>query len=155
MRQTTIAFWSWLFPLTYIIHIAEEYFGGEGYSTYLLRVRGVHFSPVRFLVIQSVAVVLMIVGIKLARRFNFPILMIVIMGATVLFNATTHVLSGIREGGYGPGLATSVLIWAPLGLASLVNFRNSMSASRYWMGIAIGLGINLIVAVVTMRGGQW
>lgn len=97
----------------------------------------------------------MIVGIKLARRFNFPILMIVIMGATVLFNATTHVLGGIREGGYGPGLATSVLIWAPLGLASLVNFRNSMSAHRYWMGIAIGLGINLIVAVVTMRGGQW
>ena len=32
---------SWLFPLSYLLHIAEEYWGGEGYLAYLLRIRGV------------------------------------------------------------------------------------------------------------------
>lgn len=155
MNQTTIAFWSWLFPFTYIIHIAEEYFGGEGYSAYLLKVSGVHFSPARFLIIQTLAVVLMIVGIVLARRLNFPVLMIVILGSTVLLNAVTHVVSAIREGVYGPGLITSVLIWAPLGIAALFNFRNSMNMGRYGTGLVIGLGINLVIAIITMRGGRF
>ncbi len=154
LSYSTVTFWSWLFPITYVIHIAEEYWGGEGYSAYLLSARGVHFSPTRFLVIQAAAVVLMVIGILLARRFSFPTLMIVILGSTVLVNALTHILSGIGEGGYGPGLASSVLIWLPLGVATLVQFKNSMTINRYWTGVAIGMGINLIVAVITMRGGQ-
>ena len=49
-RRTIL--WSWLFPLSYLIHIAEEYWGGEGYPAYLLRLRGVHMSTARFLAAQ-------------------------------------------------------------------------------------------------------
>ena len=78
--DTTTTIWSWLFPVTYLIHIAEEYWGGGGYSAYLLRLRGVHLSPTRFLLAQSIGVILVVVGIMLARRFNFPHMMLVILG---------------------------------------------------------------------------
>jgi hypothetical protein len=152
--DTTITIWSWLFPVTYLIHIAEEYWGGGGYSAYLLRLRGVHLSPARFLLVQSIGVILVVAGIMLARRFNFPHMMLVILGAVVLVNGLTHTLTSIRYLTYGPGLITSILIWMPLGLATLVRFKGSVSKQRYWLAVAIGTAINGVVAVVTLRGGR-
>ena len=59
------SFWTWVFPITFLIHITEEYFGGEGYSGYLLRLRGITLSPQRFLVGQAIAFALMVV-----RRYS-------------------------------------------------------------------------------------
>ncbi|MDQ3172961.1 MAG: hypothetical protein M3Q91_04515 [Acidobacteriota bacterium] len=42
--------------VTYLLHIAEEYWGGEGYSAYLLKLRGVQLSPTRFLVVQAIGI---------------------------------------------------------------------------------------------------
>jgi hypothetical protein len=150
----TITIWSWLFPATYLVHIAEEYWGGEGYSAYLLRLRGVHFSPQRFLLIQSLGVVLMATGVILARRFGFPQMMLVIFGAIVLANGLTHTVTSIRHGGYGPGLISCLVIWIPLGLITLFRFKGRISDRRYWTGVAIGVGVNGIIAVLTLRGGR-
>jgi len=150
----TITIWSWLFPASYLVHIAEEYWGGEGYSAYLLRLRGVHLSPPRFLLMQSLGVVLMVTGVILARRLGFPQMMLVIFGAIVLVNGLTHTVTSVRHGGYGPGLITSLVIWIPLGLITLFRFKGSISDRRYWTGVAIGVGVNGIIAVLTLRGGR-
>jgi len=146
------SFWLWMFPLTYLIHIAEEYWGGEGYSAYLLRLRGITLSPTRFIAAQGLGWALMVVGIIFARQFKFPKLLLVIMGATVLGNSLTHLGTSLMRPGYGPGLLTAMLIWMPLGLATLIRFRGSMKGSRYWLGIAIGFGVNGIIGLLTMRG---
>jgi|SRR5882724_3901303 len=146
--------WSWLFPITYLIHIAEEYWGGEGYPAYLLRVRGVHLSSTRFLVAQTLGAVLMALAVILSRRFNFPHLMVIIMASIVLVNGLTHTLTSLGNGVYGPGLFSSALIWIPLGIFSLVRFKQDVSRKRYLIGIAIGLGVNVLVFVITMRGAR-
>ena len=149
-----INFWLWVFPITYLIHIAEEYWGGEGYPAYILRLRGVHMSTTRFLVAQSVGVVLVTIGVILARRFNFPQMMLVILGTIVLVNGITHTATALSILRYGPGLWSSIFIWMPLGLFILVRFRNSVSRKQYWIGIAIGVGVNVVVGILTMRGGR-
>lgn len=149
-----IDLWSWPFPLTYLIHVAEEYWGGEGYPAYILRVRGVHLSSTRFLMVQALGTALMAAGVILARRFNFPQLMIIIMATTVLVNGLTHALTSLSNGGYGPGVLTSALIWIPLGIFVLVRFKQDLSRKRYLIGIAIGLGVNVLVFVITMRGAR-
>ena len=154
LPDLTITIWSWLFPATYLIHIAEEYWGGEGYSAYLLRLRGVHLSPTRFLVVQSLGVVLMVAGVILARRFGFRQMMLVIFGAIVLVNGLTHTVTSVRHGGYGPGLVSSLVIWIPLGLITLFRFKGRISERRYWTSVAIGVGVNGIIAVLTLRGGR-
>ena len=149
-----INFWLWVFPITYLIHIAEEYWGGEGYPAYILRLRGVHMSTTRFLVAQSVGVVLVTIGVILARRFNFPQMMLIILGTIVLVNGITHTATALSILRYGPGLWSSIFIWMPLGLFILVRFRNSVSRKQYWIGIAIGVGVNVVVGILTMRGGR-
>lgn len=145
---------SWLFPLTYLIHIAEEYWGGEGYPAYILRVRGVHLSTTRFLVAQTIGAILMALAVVLARRFNFSQMMLIIIASIVLVNALTHTATSLSSGGYGPGLVSSVLIWMPLGIYSLIHFMNGVSRKRYWIGIVIGVAVNVLVFVITIRGGR-
>jgi uncharacterized membrane protein len=145
---------SWLFPITYVIHIAEEYWGGEGYPAYMLRVRGVHLSSTRFLVAQTVGTVLMAAAVILARRFNFPHLMVIIMASIVLVNGFTHTVTSLSNGDYDPGVLSSVLIWIPLGIFSLIRFKQNVSRKRYLIGIAIGLGVNVLIFVITTRGAR-
>ncbi len=137
--------------MTYLIHIAEEVYGGEGYSAYLERLRAIHITPDRFMLAQGIGLVLMVVGIVLARRLNFPNLLNVVLGATVLVNSLTHTVQTLAHGEYVPGLVTGLLIWLPLGVVTLVRFKDSMSRPRYVLAMALGLVINVFVEVLIMR----
>jgi hypothetical protein len=146
---------SWLILFTYLIHIAEEYWGGEGYSAHLLQTKGVYMSPSRFLIVQAIGVALMAAGILIAKRLSFPNGMAVILGATILGNAATHIVSSLRTFKYEPGLFSAIAIWAPLGLFTILYFRRQvLNAKRFWISIAIGIGINVVIAIITMRGGR-
>ncbi|HBB88750.1 MAG TPA: hypothetical protein DC047_14155 [Blastocatellia bacterium] len=145
---------SWLFPLTYLVHVAEEYWCGEGYPAYILRVRGVQLSTTRFLVAQALGTVLMAAGIILARRFNFPHMVVIIVASIALVNGLTHTMTSLSSGVYGPGVVSSALIWIPLSIFCLVHFRNDLSRKRYLTAVAIGLAVNVLVFVITMRGAR-
>ena len=147
-------FWLWVFPITYLIHIAEEHWGGEGYPAYILRLRGVHMSTARFLVAQGVGFVLVTIGVILARRFMFPQMMLVILGTIVLVNGITHTVTALSIMSYGPGLWSSIFVWMPLGIFTLLRFRKGVTNKKYWIGVAIGVGVNVVVGILTMRGGR-
>ena len=152
--RTTIL-WSWLFPLSYLIHIAEEYWGGEGYPAYILRLRGVHMSTARFLAAQSVGIICVTIGVMVARRLKFLPMMLVIMGTVVAGNALTHTVTALSILRYGPGLISSIFVWGPLGIATMIRFKDYIDDQRqYWIAIAIGVAINVVVGVLTMRGGR-
>jgi len=147
--------WSWLFPLSYLVHIAEEYWGGEGYPAYIFRLRGVHMSTTRFLFAQGIGAVLVTLGVVLARRFKFLPLMLVILAAVVTGNALTHAATALSILAYGPGLWSTLFLWGPLGILTLIRFKSALDDQRqYWLAIAIGIGINIVVGVLTMRGGR-
>ena len=151
---TAVNFWLWVFPITYLIHVAEEYWGGEGYPAYILRLRGVHMTTTRFLLAQGVGVVLVTIGVILARHFKFPRMMLIILGAIVLVNGITHTATALSIMSYGPGLWSSIFVWMPLGIYTLWRFKKGVSGKQYWVGIAIGVGVNVVVGILTMRGGR-
>ena len=154
MSDKSIHLWSWMFPLTYLIHIAEEYWGGEGYSAYIFRVRGVHMSPARFLAAQSIGFILVTLAVIIARQLSFPQTMLLILGTIVLINGVTHSVTSLTTHGYGPGLYSSVFLWIPLGLITLLGFKRGVSRKRYWLCIGIGAFVNVLIGVITMRGGR-
>jgi hypothetical protein len=154
LSDRSISLWSWLFPLTYLIHIAEEYWGGEGYSAYIFRMRGVHLSPARFLAAQSIGFVLVTLAVILARQLHFPQTMLLILGTIVLINGLTHSVTSLTTHSYGPGLYSSVFIWIPLGLITLLGFKRGVSRQRYWLCVGIGAVVNVLIGVITMRGGR-
>ena len=149
------ALWLWLFVVTYVIHIAEEYWGGEGYSAHLLESKGVYMSPARFLIVQAIGLALMAVGVLIAKRLRFPNALAIIYGATVLGNASNHVVNALRTLEYEPGLVSAIVIWLPLGLFTILYFRRYVhNATRFWISIGIGIAINVVIGVITMRGGR-
>jgi Protein of unknown function with HXXEE motif len=149
---SSIVLWSWLFPLTYIIHIVEEFYGGEGYPAYLKRLRGVEMAPTKFLVGQGIGLALIILGILIARRFSFPRQLLIILAAVVMINGLTHLVTSSYYRQYGPGLISGVLIWIPLGIATLIRFKNDIKPGRYWLCFAIGVGINVAITLITLQG---
>lgn len=149
-----VNFWLWLFPLTYLIHVAEEYWVGEGYPAYILRLRGVHMSTTDFLWAQGIGVLLVTIGVILSLYFKFPQMMLIILGAIVLVNGITHTLTALSIMEYGPGLWSSIFIWMPLGLLTLIRFRKANSTRRFWIAVAIGVGVNIVVGILTMRGAR-
>lgn len=146
--------WAWLFPITNLLHFAEEYWVGGGYSAYLMKLRGVHFSSTRFVVAQTIGFLLMIIGILIARRLRFLEMMLVILGGLVMANGVSHTLTALVHSEYGPGLFTSIFVWLPLGIATLIRFHGSMKPSRYWTAVLIGIGINVVIGIFTLRGGR-
>ncbi|MDQ1707995.1 MAG: hypothetical protein QOJ88_1206, partial [Pyrinomonadaceae bacterium] len=136
--------WSCLFPLSYLVHIAEEFWGGEGYPAYILRLRGVHMSTSRFLLAQGIGAVLVTIGVVVARRLKFLPMMLVLLGAVVTGNAITHAATALSILSYGPGLWSTIFIWGPLGILTLIRFKSALDDQRqYWLAIAIGVAINV------------
>jgi hypothetical protein len=101
-------------------------------------------------VAQIFGVALMITGLILARWLKFLFVMLVIVGSTIMINGLTHALTAIKVGGYGPGLYSSLFLWIPLGLATVVYLRNRCISWKYWMAIGIGVVINIVVDLVTL-----
>lgn len=146
--------WPWLFPAAYVLHIAEEYWGGNGYSEYLSRTKGVTLSSLRFLLLTGFGWVLMIAGIPLTQVFGFPQLAMVILATVFLVNGLSHTISSAVTVKYNPGLVTGMLIWIPLGIVTLFQLRERMSAARFLTGIAIGVGIQAVVSLLAIKGGK-
>lgn len=145
--------WPWLFPITYVLHVGEEFLAGGGYSSYLENLRSIHLSPTTFLMSQAIGLLLMVVGVILSRRLNFPNLFCVILGSVVLVNCLTHTAQTLFHRAYVPGLVTAILIWLPLGLVTLLHFKDSMSKVRFGLGVAIGAMINMLVELLIISAG--
>jgi hypothetical protein len=139
---------AWLFPLTYLFHIAEEYLGD--FPANLLQTQGVVLSSTRFVILQSVGLFLMLLGVILSRRLGFANLMLVILAAIVIGNSLIHAGRSIAFGGYEPGLLTSLFFWVPLGTVTLLRGWRRMKIWRYIVGVAIGLAISAAVEMITV-----
>jgi hypothetical protein len=144
----------WLFPATFLVHIAEEYWGGGGYSAYMARARGVNLPPSRFLLMNGFGLGLMTLGVLLARKYRFTQWLVVCLGALVLGNGLSHTINGVVSREYNPGLVSGLLIWIPLGLVTLVSLKAKMVGRRYWTALCIGIGIQVVVALLAMTGGK-
>ncbi len=145
---TSNRFLAWLFPITYLLHIAEEYLAD--FPLRLLRTQGVILSPTHFVLLQSLGTFLMVLGLVLSRRLGFANQMLVILSAVVIGNSLIHAGRSIVFGGYEPGLLTSLLFWLPLGTVTLFRAWRKMNAWRYIVGMAIGIAVCAAVEIITI-----
>ena len=112
-------------------------------------------STARFLAAQGVGFFLVTIGVVVARRLKFLPMMLVILGALVAGNAITHTFTALSILSYGPGLVSSIFVWGPLGIATMIRYKSAIDDQRqYWVAIAIGVVINVVVGILTMRGGR-
>jgi hypothetical protein len=148
------ALWLALFPITFLMHFAEEYWVGEGYPAYLYRLRGVELSTTRFVTLQLIGFVLTVAGCIISRQLRFGEIMALILGGAVLANGITHALTAIWDGRYGPGLLVSAMIWIPLGISTFFVMFSRVSHLQFILSALGGFAINGVIALLAMRGGK-
>lgn len=143
-----------LFPLTYLIHISEEYWAGGGYSDYLFKTYSVELSKQRFLGLQVFGLFLMVLGVVLGIILRFPLTMIGMLSAVVIGNGLVHVVRSISGRTYVPGLITAISLWLPLGFISVTMIWPFTSAAKFVLALLVGFASNWIVELISFRDTQ-
>lgn len=142
--------WAWLFPLTYVAHILEEYWAGEGFYRWIARFTNWEMPPAQFLFLNALAWLLMVAGILLLRKTSSMRWLIISYAVTVLLNGSLHLAGSLYTGTYSPGLITGLLLWWPLGIMTLVRFWKITTRRAFRAGILIGFIIHVALFLLIL-----
>ena len=148
-NDTFTGSWAWLFPLSYLIHIAEEYWGG--FPAWIARFWGVESSLDNFLSWNGGAWVMMVVGVVLVLRTKSYRWLLVSFGMVVLINGTVHALASVVTRSYSPGVISGLLLFIPLGAITLRRARSLVNPRTFRAGLIVG--VLMYVAVVLLAFG--
>ena len=138
---------AWLFPATYMAHIAEELWAGEGFPSWASRHTGLGFTPQRFLALNGVVLLVMIVCAALATRRPSLRWLLPALAAAVTLNGLAHIAASLVTRSYSPGLLSGTLLWVPLGIATLIRCSHSLSRRELLGGVAAGLAAHAIITL--------
>ena len=128
--------WAWLFPLSYVIHIAEEYWGG--FPAWIARFWGVESSLNNFLSWNGGALFVMTMGVAFVLKSKSYRWLLVSFGTTMLINGFAHAVGSVATLSYSPGLVSGLLLFVPLGLVTLRRARASVNRRSFRAGVILG-----------------
>ena len=138
--------WIWLFPLTYLIHMAEEYWGGEGFYVWISRLTGSAFTAHDFLIVNSIGWCVMVAAMGLVAASPVFRWLLAAFGGVILLNAFLHVTLSLVTRSYSPGVVSGLLCWAPLGAYTLRRAWRELPRHTFRAGIAVSLGLHALVS---------
>lgn len=142
---------AWLFPLTYLAHMAEEYGAGEGFPQWFSRAFDARFSNDDFIALNSLAFVLMTLGAwQASRRRAVASVYLPALGTLIAVNALAHLVGSLVTARYSPGAVTGALLWLPLGLLTLRAEARREPRGRLLAAMALGLLLHALVAAVAL-----
>lgn len=145
--------WSpWWFPVTYALHVAEEYWGGESFPRWISRLAQVQFTAPAFVRLNAVAMGAMLVAVWCLHRGRCRPLAAT-LGAIVLINGLAHTIGSLVTWSYSPGLVTGLFLWVPLGVAALRRAHGELGRGWLWSGIGAGVGVHALVSSVVLASG--
>jgi hypothetical protein len=137
-----------VFPLAFLAHVLEEWFGG--FSAWTADALGREMSAERFLLINGIAVPLSALVVVLGLRFQrfLPAALVVVTVLTL--NGALHVLATVGFGAYSPGTVTSVLLYLPLGGTVLIWARQALPSSDFGGVLAAAVAVHAVIVMVAL-----
>ena len=135
--------WLWLFPLTYLVHVAEEY--GGGFYLWIARLTGGTLTAKQFLSLNLIFGVVMISAIALGFWSRAGAWLAGTFGTIVLINGSAHLLGSIITRSYSPGALSGVLLWIPLGVFALRQAWRQVPRSSFLFSVVAGVLLHGLV----------
>ena len=136
----------WLFVPAYVVHVGEEWFGG--FPAWIGLVVGRPLPASAFFIINGVALVLLVTGIRAAigaERYGW---IAAALATIVLVNTVAHLAGAALTGSYSPGLISAVVLYVPLGLLVMMRALDQAPRPQLTRGIVAGLLIHGIASVL-------
>jgi hypothetical protein len=137
----------WLFPPTYVLHLAEEWFVSAPILLWIVRLDR-PLTGWAFLVPSACALALMITGVSLVNRGVRYHWIAPAIATALLLNAAGHLVGSVLEAQYSAGLMTAAVLWVPLGLLLLLRVWDQAGWRTWRAGLGVGALIELIVVLV-------
>lgn len=144
IKQKYIGNWIWLYPVSFMIHILEEYYGGIGFYNWLAHL-GMEISAIRWLAVNIFFLFIMAVAIILVKNNRNLIWILIALGIEVSLNGFGHAIGSIITKVYSPGLLSGLLIWFPLGIFTLIYSKKKTIKKIFIFGIVAGLLLRIFV----------
>lgn len=144
--------WIWLFPLTYVLHVSEEYFGGEGFTRWMAQGGGKAMSDTKFIALTSIGFLLVGAGMMLVRARRSMWWILLTLSTVFLINTLSHTAYTLLMHSYSPGLVTAWLLWAPLGTFVFFRLYSVFKPKTFWLSVLIGTAIHLVVSLLAIAG---
>ena len=136
----------WLFVPAYVIHVGEEWAGG--FPTWIATVVGRALPAAAFFIINGVALVLVVAGIRAAIRDDRHGWIAIAVATIVLVNALVHAAGGVLTRSYSPGLISAFVLYVPLGSLTLIRAFDQASRPQLARGIVAGVLLHVAVFIV-------
>jgi len=148
---------AYLFPLSYLVHIAEEFYGG--FPALASRATGIAVSGQAFLMANAFMLLLMLLVLRLCFTRAERAWPLVTLATIIIINSLLHLATTLYFAIYVGGVISALLLWLPLGLTVVwVEFR-IMPKPLFYRGITLGVAAHcfipllLIVFAITLGGG--
>lgn len=136
----------WPLVAAYALHVAEEWFGG--FPDWLQLVVGRPMPGTAFLIINAVAFVLLIAGIRSATQSERSGWIAIAVATIFLVNALAHAAGAVLTRSYAPGLISAVVLYVPLGALTMIRAVDQADRAQISRGVIAGVGIHLLVFVL-------
>lgn len=145
--------WQWLFPISQLIHAAEELVEGHGFHGWLRSLRHAESSPWHVLLLHAAFAAAMLVVVFVTVRKPQAQWLLVTLSVLVLLNALAHSLGAVMSRGRTSGLLSALLIWLPLGVAGLVSGWRDLPRRLFWLGVMTGIIVQVPVSWLALSAG--
>ena len=136
----------WLFPLSFALHIGEEWFGG--FPEWTARVAGSELPRAAFLGINAMAMLAMLIAVRATVAAEKNGWMGIAIATILVVNGVAHVLGSLITGSYSPGLITGVVLYLPLAQLALMRAWVQAPREMFTRGVMAGLVAHALVVVV-------
>ena len=138
MPQVGTTTWLWLLPFAYTAHIADEFFVGSGFYTWVGAF--VPFSAASFLATNFMIISLITVAVAVARRSDAGrFLAVAVFIQFGLHGLIVHPAFSLWEGTASPGLVTGVVVLVPLALVGFRWASEVLPSRQVARGVAAGV----------------
>jgi hypothetical protein len=145
----------WLFPPAYLLHLAEELWGGPGLLQWFAAIAGRPLPRLAFAIINAAGFALLVTGIRMAVRREAAGWIAIAIATVATMNALLHVAGSVMTGQYSPGLITGVVLYLPLGQLLLSRAWSQVEQSRFTHGVVAGVAIHIVVIVAAAASAAW
>ena len=141
--------WPLLFPLTYMVHIAEEYYGG--FPQWAARYLRFQLTTQAFLELNMIAWTIMLCASLLAIRFASLLWLTVPFAAATLINGCAHAIASAITVSYSPGVVSGLSLWVPLGIVTLRWSYRHVSHRVFWSAVGFGVMLHLAITLTALE----
>lgn len=138
--------WYWLLPISYAIHVAEEYWGG--FVDWSARTLGTGLSVEVFAATTFAGAIVCAAGISLSGRNNRHAWIPITIASFFALNGLVHLVWSHTTQSHSPGLVSGLLLWVPLGIAVLKRSCRIVSRALFLKSVAGGILFQAAVSLV-------